>query len=69
MKRWGYVKGDIDYTKVAKQVYLSSDAEKLIKGDLEKQIEFKHDSYTLMGKKFDPGKPDEYAKSFAITRA
>ena len=68
MKRWGYVKGDLDYAKVAKQVYLSADAEKLIKDDLEKEIEFKHEEYKLMGKTFDPSKPDEYAKSFAISR-
>jgi len=68
MKRWGYIKGDVDYAKVAKQVYLSADAEKLIKDDLNKEIEFKHDSYKLMGKTFDPKKADAYAKSFKISR-
>jgi len=68
MKRWGYIKGDVNYNKVAKQVYLSADAEKLIKEDLEKEVEFKHDSYKLMGKTFDPNKPDAYAKSFKISR-
>lgn len=68
MKRWGYIKGDVDYKAVAKQVYLSSDAERLIKQDLEKEIEFKHESYKLMGKTFDPNTPEDYAKSFKISR-
>lgn len=68
MKRWGYIKGDVDYNAVAKQVYLSADAEKLIKEDLKKEIEFKHASYKLMGKTFDPSRADEYAKSFKISR-
>ncbi|MEM6689393.1 MAG: CmpA/NrtA family ABC transporter substrate-binding protein [Planctomycetota bacterium] len=68
MKRWGYIKGDVDYNAVAKQVYLSADAEKLIQEDLKKEIEFKHDSYKLMGKTFDPNNADEYAKSFKISR-
>lgn len=68
MKRWGYIKGDVDYASVAKQVYLSADAEKLIKEDLKKEIEFKHETYKLMGKTFDPSKADEYAKSFKISR-
>ncbi|MEM1225831.1 MAG: CmpA/NrtA family ABC transporter substrate-binding protein [Planctomycetota bacterium] len=68
MRRWGYIKDDIDYNAVAKQVYLSADAEKLIKDDLDKEIEFKHDSYKLMGKTFDPSQPEAYAKSFKISR-
>ena len=30
MKRWGYVKGDLDYKKVAEEVYLATDAQKLM---------------------------------------
>ncbi len=26
MKRWGQIKGDVDYAAVAKQVYLATDA-------------------------------------------
>ena len=44
------------------------DAEKLIKEDLKKEIEFKHESYKLMGKTFNPSKPEAYAKSFKISR-
>ena len=28
MKRWGYVKGDIDYKRIAEQVYLTADCER-----------------------------------------
>ena len=31
MKRWGYIKGDVDYKKVAEQVYLAADCGKLMK--------------------------------------
>jgi nitrate/nitrite transport system substrate-binding protein len=30
MKRWGYIEGDIDYKAVAEQVYLASDARKIM---------------------------------------
>ena len=31
MKRWGQVKGDIDYAGIAAQVYLATDATQLMK--------------------------------------
>ncbi len=31
MKRWGQIKGDVDYAAVAKQVYLATDTTKLMK--------------------------------------
>jgi len=69
MKRWGYVKGDIDYKKIAEQVYLATDCGKLMK-DLGYDAPNKtYENYTIMGKEFDYTKPEEYAKSFKITRA
>jgi len=69
MKRWGYVKGDIDYKKIAEQVYLATDCGKLMK-DLGYDAPNKtYENYTIMGKEFDYTKPDEYAKGFKITRA
>ncbi len=69
MKRWGYVKGDIDYKKIAEQVYLAADCGKLMKELGYEAPETTYENYTIMGKEFDYSKPDEYAKSFAITRA
>lgn len=68
MKRWGYVKGDIDYKKIAEQVYVASDAAKVMK-DLGYTPPSKtYEKYTIMGKEFDYSKPEEYVNSFAIRR-
>lgn len=69
MKRWGYIKGDIDYKAIAEQVYVAADTAKVMK-DLGYEAPNKtNQKYVIMGKEFDYKKPDEYAKSFAITRA
>ncbi len=31
MKRWGYVKGDVDYRKIAEQVFLAGDCAEIMK--------------------------------------
>lgn len=68
MKRWGYVKGDVDYRKIAEQVYVASDAAKVMK-DLGYEPPGKtYENYTIMGKEFDYTKPEEYVNSFAIRR-
>ncbi len=69
MKRWGYIKGDIDYKKVAEEVYLATDAQKVMAEMGFKAPSATYQKYTIMGKEFDPDKAEAYAKSFAITRA
>ncbi|WP_455207459.1 CmpA/NrtA family ABC transporter substrate-binding protein [Kaarinaea lacus] len=69
MKRWGYIKGDVDYKGISEQVYLAADCGKLMKELGYEPPKTTYGNYTLMGKEFDYTKPDEYAKSFAITRA
>lgn len=68
MKRWGQLKGDVDYTKIAKEVFLATDAAKVMKemGLTPPQATTK--TFAVMGKAFDPAKPEEYVKSFAIKR-
>jgi nitrate/nitrite transport system substrate-binding protein len=69
MKRWGQIKGDVDYSAIAKEVYLATDAAKLMR---EAGLTPPSDSakkFTVMGKEFDPAKPNEYVSSFAIKRA
>jgi nitrate/nitrite transport system substrate-binding protein len=69
MKRWGYIKGDVDYRAVAEQVYLASDASKMMK-ELGYAVPDKtYANYTIMGKEFDYTKPEEYVNSFAIRRS
>jgi nitrate/nitrite transport system substrate-binding protein len=68
MKRWGQIKGDVDYAGVAKQVFLATDTAKLMKEVGLSPPESASKKFKVMGKEFDPAKPDEYVKSFAIGR-
>lgn len=68
MKRWGYIEGDVDYKGIAEQVYLTADCGKLMKDLGMKVPETTYRSYTIMGKTFDPAKPEEYVASFPIKR-
>jgi nitrate/nitrite transport system substrate-binding protein len=69
MKRWGYIDGDVNYRAIAEQVYLAADCGKVMKELGYEPPAKTYANYTIMGKEFDYTKPDEYAKSFAITRA
>ncbi len=66
MKRWGYVKGDINYKQIAEKVFLLTDAKKRMAELGQKVPEGAYPKFTVMGKVFDAAKPDEYLKSFAI---
>jgi nitrate/nitrite transport system substrate-binding protein len=68
MKRWGQIKGDIDYQKVAKEVFLATDAAKLMKEVGLTPPATTSKKFTVMGKEFDPAKPEPYIKSFPIRR-
>ncbi len=68
MKRWGQIKGDVDYKAVAEQVYLATDTAKLMKEVGLAPPTTSSKSFKVMGKEFDPAKPDDYLKSFAIKR-
>ncbi|MGK2900548.1 MAG: CmpA/NrtA family ABC transporter substrate-binding protein [Burkholderiaceae bacterium] len=68
MKRWGYVKGDVNYKQIAEQVFLLTDAKKQMKLLDQKVPEGAYRKYTVMGKEFDPDKAEAYAKSFAISK-
>jgi nitrate/nitrite transport system substrate-binding protein len=68
MKRWGQIKGDIDYRAVAQQVYLATDTAKLMKEVGLSPPVTTSKTFVVMGKTFDPAKPDDYLKSFAIKR-
>jgi nitrate/nitrite transport system substrate-binding protein len=68
MKRWGQIKGDVDYAKVAREVFLATDAAKLMKEVGMKPPTTTSKKFSVMGKEFDPAKPDAYIASFAIKR-
>jgi nitrate/nitrite transport system substrate-binding protein len=69
MKRWGYVKGDVNYKQIAEKVFLLTDAKKQMKALDLKVPEGAYPKFSVMGKAFDPEKPDAYVASFAIKRA
>jgi len=68
MKRWGQLKGDVDYKAVARQVYLATDAAKLMKEAGLTPPATTTKTFSVMGKPFDPDKPEDYIASFAIKR-
>jgi nitrate/nitrite transport system substrate-binding protein len=68
MKRWGQIKGDVDYAGIARQVYLATDATKLMKEAGLTPPTASTKSFSVMGKVFDPAKPEEYIASFPIKR-
>src|SRR5882724_1234325 len=68
MKRWGQIKGDVDYKAVAEQVYLATDTAKLMKEVGLPPPPMTSKTFSVMGKLFDPAKPEDYIKSFKIKR-
>jgi nitrate/nitrite transport system substrate-binding protein len=69
MKRWGQIKGDLNYSAVAEQVFLATDTAQLMKeiGLVPPPTSTK--TFVVMGKTFDPVTPEDYIKSFKIKRS
>ena len=67
MKRWGYIKGNVDYKQIAEKIFLITDARKHMK-DLGQTVPAgpSYIKHKIMGKEFDAAKPEEYLKTFAI---
>jgi len=68
MKRWGYVKGSVDYRQIAEKVFLLTEAKKYMAQAGFKPPEGEYRKFKVMGKEFDPARPDDYVKSFTINR-
>jgi nitrate/nitrite transport system substrate-binding protein len=69
MKRWGQIKGEVNYAQVAEQVFLATDTAKMMKEVGLNPPSATYKSFSVMGKTFDPSKPDAYVESFAIKRS
>ena len=69
LKRWGYLKGDVDYRGIAEQVFLAADCASVMKEMGFTPPTSAYKKHVVMGKEFDPDKPEEYIKSFAIRKA
>jgi nitrate/nitrite transport system substrate-binding protein len=68
MKRWGYVKGDVNYKQIAEQVFRAADCGKLMKELGYNPPATTYARHTIMGKVFDPAQPEAYLKSFKISK-
>jgi nitrate/nitrite transport system substrate-binding protein len=69
MKRWGQIKGEVDYQKVARDVFLATDAARLMSEAGLTPPKSTYKSFSVMGRAFDPMKPQDYVDGFAIKRA
>ena len=69
MKRWGQIKGDVDYAGIAAQVYLATDAARLMKEAGLTPPTTITKSFSVMGRTFDPAKPDDYLAGFKIRKS
>jgi nitrate/nitrite transport system substrate-binding protein len=68
MKRWGQIRGDIDYAQIAEQVFLATDtAQAMRELGLSPPATAKR-THVIMGRAFDPADPEGYLASFAIRR-
>lgn len=66
MKRWGHLKGEVNYKAVAEQVYRAADCDRIAKElgyPTHRAASMKH---TIMERVFDPDQADAYVKSFKI---
>jgi nitrate/nitrite transport system substrate-binding protein len=66
MKRWGHLKGDVNYKAVAEQVYLAAECDKIAKELGYPTHQATMTRHTIMGRIFDPEQPEAYVKSFKI---
>jgi nitrate/nitrite transport system substrate-binding protein len=69
MQRWGQIKGDVDYRKVAEEVFLATDTAKVMTKMGLTPPTSAYKSFAVMGKTFDPAKPKDYLESFKIRKA
>lgn len=67
LKRWGIVPADLDIAAVAREVFLSTDAQRRMK-EMGLPVPAPITGHTVMGKPFDPTQPDAYVRSFPIRR-
>jgi nitrate/nitrite transport system substrate-binding protein len=69
MKRWGQIRGDVDYAGVAQQVFLATDAAKAMR-ELGMQVPASASrTHRIFGRDFDPAQAEAYLNSFAIRRS
>ncbi len=66
MKRWGHLKGNVNYKAVAEEVYRAADCDRIAKDLGYPTHQGTMMTHTIMGRDFNPAKPELYVKSFKI---
>jgi nitrate/nitrite transport system substrate-binding protein len=66
MKRWKQIDGEVDYKKVAEQVYLAAECDKVSRALGYAAHDRTYTTHTILGQVFDPVHPEAYVDSFAI---
>ena len=66
MKRWGHLKGEVNYKSVAEQVYRAADCDRIAKELGYATHQSTTAKHVIMGKEFDSNNAEAYAKSFKI---
>ncbi|HET9846492.1 MAG TPA: CmpA/NrtA family ABC transporter substrate-binding protein [Nitrospira sp.] len=66
MKRWGHLKGEVNYKSVAEQVYRAADCDRIAKELGYATHQSTTARHVIMGKEFDSNNADAYVKSFKI---
>jgi nitrate/nitrite transport system substrate-binding protein len=69
MQRWGYVKGDVNYNRIAEQVFLATDARKRMAEMGYSAPKANYSKHSILGKTFDPAKAKAYLKSLPMSKA
>jgi nitrate/nitrite transport system substrate-binding protein len=69
MKRWGQIKNEVDYPTIAREVFLATDTAKLMQEVGLTPPATTTKTFVVMGKPFDPAKPEDYVNSFPIRKA
>jgi nitrate/nitrite transport system substrate-binding protein len=69
LRRWNMIPADVNYHDLARTVFLSTDAAKRMRDMGLTPPASPMIKHAILGKEFDPARPDEYVKSFAIRRA
>ncbi len=67
-EKWGYLKDDVDYKKVAEQVFLASECADIMRKMGYEPPSGTYQKHRIMAKEFDPERPVEYLASFSIRR-
>ena len=66
MKRWGQIKGDVDYQTVARQVFLATGTAQIMREAGATPPATASKKFKVLGREFNPEAPEAYLASFPI---